>query len=72
MAAAWQVYLHFSPPMPAQPAIVNVPSVDPEALKRLKESQEKALNAETCVLENVARQIGGAAPLPCPAPETTR
>jgi hypothetical protein len=66
--AAWQVYLHFSPP-PAQPMpspMVNAP-VDPAAVEGLSESQKRALEAETCALNNVTRQISGEKPLPCPS-----
>ena len=71
--AAWQVYLHFSPPPtpPALSTVTSAPPIDPEALNRLKGSQEKLLNAETCALDNVTRQIAGSPPLPCPAPTTT-
>ncbi len=89
-AAAWQIYLHFSPAPLAHPmpTVVSAPSgvaagvmtvngdvnlgtgpgtVDPAELKRLKASQEKALNAETQALDDISRQIdaaGGASSAP--------
>ena len=67
------IYLHFAPSPPAPVVNPITPSpVDPEALKRLSDSEKRALDAETCALDNVARQISGLAPLSCPAPGPSR
>jgi hypothetical protein len=71
--AGWQVYLHISFPVPPPPLppVVSAP-VDPAAIERVRKSQEKALGAEACALDNITRQISGDPPVPCPAPGSNR
>jgi hypothetical protein len=71
--AVWQLYLHFAPPVAqlVQPPAVSAP-VDQDAIKRLGDSQARALGAEACALDNVTRQISGEPPIACPAPGSNR
>jgi hypothetical protein len=74
VSGLWTVYVYFTPPPPPPPApkIGVTAPVDPAALETLRKSQEGALKAEACAMDNVTRQISGLPPIPCPAPGTPR
>lgn len=70
VAAAWQLYLHLTPPVAPPPSVVIQgpaaqaqglpaanPPVDASAAKTVMESETRAANAEADALNNLAQKI---------------
>jgi hypothetical protein len=81
VAAAWQVYLHVTPPAaPPPPSVViqmqapqaqatlpSAPSPDVSAVKNLQASETRNLNDDANALGHIAEQIEASNPPPRPA-----